>query len=98
MNKDCLVGFSVGLGVGVGLALLLAPQSGEDTQAMIAGQAKKGKEYVKEQVSDLRDSASDLVDRGTDLVNKGKEQVARHRQNLEQALEAGKQAYKEKVG
>jgi len=91
MNKNCVLGFSVGLGVGVGLALLLAPRSGEETQALIAKRARKGKEYVKGQVTELCDSASGLLE-------KGKKEVARHRQNIEQVLDAGKRAYKESLG
>jgi gas vesicle protein len=78
MNKDCLIGFSLGIGVGAALGILLAPQSGEKTQKMIARKLRKSTDYFQDQASGLRDSAADLVE-------KGKEQVARQRQAFEHA-------------
>ena len=78
MRKDCLTGFSLGLGIGAGLGLLLAPRSGEKTQKLIARKIRKSTDYFQDQASGLRDSAADLVE-------KGKEQVARHRQTFEHA-------------
>ena len=78
MNKDCLIGFSLGLGIGAGLGLLLAPRSGEKTQKLIARRLRKSTDYFQDQASGLRDSAADLLE-------KGKEQVARHRQEFEHA-------------
>jgi len=78
MNKDCLIGFSIGIGVGAALGILLAPRSGEKTQKMIARKLRKGTDYFQDQASGLRDSAADLVE-------KGKEQMARQRQAFEHA-------------
>jgi len=78
MNKDCLIGFSMGLGVGAALGILLAPRSGEKTQRMIARKIRKSTDYFQDQASGLRDSAAELVE-------KGKEEVARHRQAFEHA-------------
>jgi len=78
MNKDCLIGLSLGIGVGAALGILLAPRSGEKTQKMIARKLRKSTDYFQDQASGLRDSAADLVE-------KGKEQMARQRQAFEQA-------------
>ena len=78
MNKDCLIGFSLGIGVGAALGILLAPRSGAKTQKMIARKLRKSTDYFQDQASGLRDSAADLVE-------KGKEQVARHQKAFEHA-------------
>jgi gas vesicle protein len=91
MDKDGLSNFLLGLGVGIGIGLLFAPKSGEETRNLIRDKADEGKEYLKQKGSALRDSASDLIDRGKDVVG-------RQRNNLAEAMEAGKQAYRETVG
>jgi gas vesicle protein len=78
MNKDCLIGFALGMGVGAALGILLAPRAGAKTQKMIARKFRKSTDYFQDQASGLRDSAADLVE-------KGKEEVARHRQAFEHA-------------
>ena len=91
MDKNGLSSFLMGLGVGVAIGMLFAPKSGEETRGLIKTKADEGKEYLKQRTSDLRDSAGDLIEKGKDVVN-------RQRDNLREAMEAGKQAYRETVG
>jgi gas vesicle protein len=90
MNKDGLANFFLGLGIGVSIGLLFAPKSGEETRDILLSKADEGKEYLKKQASDLRDSAGDMVE-------KGREAVGRQKDTLNEAIQAGKQAYREKV-
>jgi gas vesicle protein len=90
MDKDGLANFFLGLGIGVGIGMLFAPKSGEETRDLLMSKADEGKEFLKKQSSGLRDTASDLVDKGRDVVGRQKD-------NLNDAIEAGKQAYREKV-
>jgi gas vesicle protein len=90
MNRDGLANFFLGLGIGVGVGLLFAPKSGEETRDILLTKADEGKEYLKKQASGLRDSANDIVDKGRDVVSRQKD-------TLNDAIEAGKQAYREKV-
>ena len=90
MDKDGLANFFLGLGIGVGVGMLFAPKSGEETRDLIMNKANEGSEYLKKQTSTLRESANDLLDKGREVVN-------RQRDNLNDAIEAGKQAYREKV-
>jgi gas vesicle protein len=72
--------FLVGLGVGTAVTLMLAPQSGKDTQRLLTGKLRGGLDRVA--------SAGRKV--GTqvkDLANRGKE-------NLAEAIEVGKEAYR----
>src|SRR5260370_42438207 len=94
MDREGLANFFLGLGIGVGLRCLLAPKSGEETRDMLLNKADDGKEYLKKQTAVWKEQASALA---SDLVDKGKEVPNRQKDNLSDAVEAGKQAYREKV-
>lgn len=93
--------FLLGLGIGVAAGILWAPRTGEETRQLIADKAgegadyvrartEDGKQYVREQTEALKGSASDLYDKSVSTVSKQKE-------NLNAAVEAGKQAYRDAV-
>jgi gas vesicle protein len=82
--------FLLGLGLGVGVGLVFAPQSGEETRDLLKAKADESKDYLKKQSEGLRGSAADIVDKGRDVINRQKD-------SLSDAIEAGKQAYREKV-
>jgi gas vesicle protein len=82
--------FFLGLGLGVAVGILFAPKSGAETRELLREKADEGKEYLKRRSGDLRESATDWVDRS-------KETLARHRESLNAAVDAGKQAYRETV-
>lgn len=87
---DKFSSFLLGLGVGVGVGILLAPRSGEETRDLLMSKADEGKDYLKRQSEGLRDSAADIVDKGRDVINRQKDSIS-------DAIEAGRQAYREKV-
>ena len=82
--------FLLGLGLGVAAGILFAPKSGTETRELIKAKTGEGTDFLKKRSDDLKDSASGLVERGRSLLNKQKDQ-------LNQAVEAGKQAYREAV-
>jgi gas vesicle protein len=90
MDKDGLANFFLGLGIGVGIGMLFAPKSGEETRDLLLSKADEGKEYLRKQTSGLRESANDLLEKGRDVMGRQKD-------NLNDAIEAGKQAYRDKV-
>jgi gas vesicle protein len=94
MDKDGLANFFLGLGVGVGIGLLFAPKTGEETREILKGKADEGREFLKKQAADLRENASDIAN---DIVEKGRDVISRQRDSLSEAIQAGKQAYREKV-
>src|SRR5205085_11102895 len=91
MERGDVSCFLLGLGVGVGIGLLFAPKSGEETRGMLKSKAEEGTEFLKQRGADIRNSANDLLE-------KGKEAVNRQKDNLVEAMEAGKQAYRDTVG
>ena len=80
-----------GLGLGVAVGILFAQQSGEETRCLLMSKADESKDYLKRCGCELKESASGLVDKGRDLVKS-------QRENLTEAVEAGKQAYRDTVG
>jgi gas vesicle protein len=90
MDSEGLASFLLGVGVGIGVGLLFAPKTGQETRDILKGKADEGKEYLKRRGADLRDSASDIIERG-------KEAIGRQKDTLSEAVEAGKQAYRETV-
>jgi gas vesicle protein len=90
MNRNGFANFLLGLGVGVGIGMLFAPKAGGETRDIIKNKAGEGKEFIKQRSGELRDSANDLID-------KGKSALGRQKDTLADAVEAGKQAYREAV-
>ena len=90
MDKNGLSSFLLGLGVGVGIGMLFAPKSGQETRDLIKNKAGEGADYVKNRSGDIRQTAAEWVD-------KGKEAINRQRENLGDAMDAGRQAYHDTV-
>ncbi len=91
MDKNALSSFLLGLGVGVGLGMLFAPKSGHETRELIKTKAGEGTDYLKQRGTEFKQTASEWVE-------KGKEALSRQKSNLADAMEAGKQAYRDTVG
>ena len=64
-NSNKVVWFLTGAAIGAAVALLYAPQSGEETRRQLRQKADEGREH-------LTDSGRELVDRGRDLYEKGR--------------------------
>ena len=90
MDKNGLSAFLLGLGVGVGIGMLFAPKSGQETRELIKNKANEGSDYLKQRSSEFKQTASDWVD-------KGREALGRQKDNLADAMEAGRQAYRDTV-
>ncbi|MGA3241724.1 MAG: YtxH domain-containing protein [Bryobacteraceae bacterium] len=91
MDKNGLSSFLLGLGVGVAIGMLFAPKSGEETREIIKNKTGEGTDYLKQRGAGLKQTAAEWVD-------KGKDALGRQKDNLSDAVEAGKQAYRETVG
>ena len=77
------VGFLIGVGVGAAVGLLMAPQSGKESQEWIAGKAKTS-------VDNLRDVGQRVKETVQNVSAQGRTQVTA-------AVEAGKGAYNQVV-
>ena len=94
--------FILGLALGAGVALLFAPQSGEETRQRIARRAKRAQEaaqdlvedmsgVVAEKFNDVRDRVENTIDATFDAVEEKKRRVA-------SAFDAGRAAARETRG
>ena len=90
MDKNGLSSFLLGLGVGVGIGMLVAPKSGQETRELIKNKAGEGADILKQRSADVKQTASEWVE-------KGKEALGRQKDTLADAVEAGKQAYRDTV-
>jgi gas vesicle protein len=90
MDKNGLSSFLLGLGVGVGIGMLFAPKSGQETREILKNKAGEGTDYLKQRSTEFKQSASEWVD-------KGKEALGRQKDTLVDAMEAGRQAYRETI-
>ena len=94
--------FLLGLGIGVAAGILWAPRAGEETRQLLADKAGEGAEYLKNRAQDssdyVRQRANDVKQSAADLYEQGRSTVSRQKETLSQAVEAGKQAYRDAVG
>ncbi|MEW5745669.1 MAG: YtxH domain-containing protein [Nitrospirota bacterium] len=86
-----LLSFLLGGMVGAGLALLLAPQSGEETRKKI----KEFADDVKEKAEDYMTHAKEGV---TSTVERSKHYIDEKKSVITAAVEAGKEAYQRETG
>jgi gas vesicle protein len=91
--------FLLGLGLGVATGILWAPRAGEETRQLLADKAGEGADYLKSRTEEgkqyVRQRTDELKDSAADMFEKGKSTVTRHKENLNAAVDAGKQAYRE---
>ena len=71
------------LGVGAVATLMLAPQSGKDTQELLAGKFRGGLDQVTATGKKVRAQVKDMANRG--------------KENIAEAIDTGKEAYRTSV-
>src|SRR5215472_7743076 len=82
--------FLAGLGIGAVVGILYAPQSGNETREILMAKAEEGRDYMRRRARDARDQAGQWAQRGKEAYNAQKDQIR-------SAVEAGRQAYREKT-
>jgi gas vesicle protein len=82
--------FLAGLGIGAVVGILYAPQSGNETREILMAKAEEGRDYMRKRAHDAREQAGQWAQRGKEAYNAQKEQIR-------SAVEAGRQAYREKT-
>jgi gas vesicle protein len=89
----------LGIAIGAGAALLFAPRSGADTRRMIGDRARAAGDAAQRKADELMDSVTGTIgevrDRFTEQVEATKSTVRRQRDDLMDALDAGRSAASE---
>lgn len=80
--------FLAGLGFGALMGVLYAPRSGRETRDSLKNTAQEGREYLKTRSRDAKETMNEWVDRGKEVAARSKEQI-------NSAIDAGRQAYRE---
>jgi gas vesicle protein len=93
-------GLVIGGLVGAAAALLLAPQSGEETRTMIRDKGIELKDQVEQTASDTRARAEELAkearSKAEDLQKQGRVILEEQKTRIEKAVESGKKAARSK--
>jgi gas vesicle protein len=75
---NVLVAFMAGVVVGAGVALLIAPQTGQETRRLLAKKA-----------GELKEEAEEIIE---DALDKSKKVLREKKEQFDAAIEAGKEA------
>ncbi len=107
-GAEFFAGLVIGGLVGAALALLLAPQSGEETRAQIRDKSLELKDRAEEgvlearqmaqvQLAHLQEQVTHLQGQVAGLQEKGKETLEKSKQSAAEVLEKGKQSASEAI-
>jgi gas vesicle protein len=86
-DSNKVLWFVAGASIGATLAILFAPQSGEETRRYLGKQARKGREKLGEVGRDAYEKSRDLFDRGRDLADEAAEM-------MEEGLDRARRSFK----
>ena len=82
-NSDKLVWFLAGSAIGAAIALLYAPQSGEETRRTLHKHARKGRRVLEDVSGDLADRGRDLYEKGRRMADDAAEMIERGKRIIE---------------
>ena len=91
MRPKVGLAFLIGFAIGAATALLLAPQSGEETREWIADQSRKGAKQARRGFEQASRAVGDAVERTTDVIEKGTDRIT-------EAVDATRKAYSKVSG
>jgi gas vesicle protein len=99
-KREFLLGMCIGSAIGAAVALLYAPQAGEDTRDLIRQKTTDAKEKVTEVAGTVKQTVAEKADTvkssATELMDKGRGFVESKKALVTAAVDAGKQAFTQK--
>jgi gas vesicle protein len=88
--------FVIGVAIGAGLALLLAPQSGDETRRRLRRSARRVKRVAQERAEEIADTVTDRYEHARrsveDKLEAARSAIELKRRQAERAIEAGRAA------
>jgi gas vesicle protein len=82
-NGSPLIWFFTGAALGAAIALLYAPQSGEETRKLIGQKAREGRDALGERGEELMGRGRELFDRGREMADEAADMFERGRRLVE---------------
>jgi len=86
----------LGVAIGAGLALLFAPQAGEQTRAALGREAQRARRRAADIATDATDAVSETIQQARGAVEErigsARQSIDVKRQQVSRAVEAGRQA------
>jgi gas vesicle protein len=101
-NSGSLSSFMIGLAIGAGVALLFAPQSGEETRAGIRRKARQARDAAQDAVTGAADKVVGTFDearqRVEDQIDRARQAVIDRKEQVSRAVRAGRMAARQARG
>ncbi len=82
-SSDNALWFFAGAALGATIALLYAPQSGEETRSQIKGAARKGADRIAESGQQIAEIGKELYEKGRQLADDASEMFERGRKLID---------------
>ncbi|MBV9265839.1 MAG: YtxH domain-containing protein [Acidobacteriaceae bacterium] len=81
-----LLWFAGGVVLGAAVALLIAPESGEDTRRRLRKQAERGRKALSNSSQEIVDRGRELYERGREIAEEAADMFERGRQIAEKRI------------
>ena len=82
-NGSKIVWFVAGIAIGSTIALLYAPQSGENTRRILGKKAREGRDVLSDGGRELVDKGRELYEKGRKVADSAVEMIERGRKMVE---------------
>jgi gas vesicle protein len=87
-NGSKVIWFLAGAAIGAAVALLYAPQSGEEVRRYLGDKAKEGRTALADSGHDMMERGRELFERGRKMADEAAEMFDRGRKIVNRAAEA----------
>jgi gas vesicle protein len=87
-NGNAIAWFLGGAALGAAVALLLAPDSGEETRRRLVNQAKKSSKVISESSQEIVDKGRELYERGRELAEEAADLFEKGRRIAEKKIDS----------
>lgn len=92
-NSSSLVWFVAGAAIGAAVALLYAPQSGEETRTYLGKKAKDSRDALADSSKEMMDRGRELYERGRRMADEAAEMFDRGRKIVDRAGDAASESF-----
>lgn len=87
-NGSKVIWFFAGAAIGAAVALLYAPQSGEETRRLIGDKAREGRDALAESGKDMMERGRELYERGRKMADEAADMFERGRKIVDDATDS----------